>query len=179
MAADPIARKVTQTFESDPGYLNPYTAIPQRVIDHFLVNTSSVVTLASAHSMMMSQMHAHGRTPVHFKELPEELVDELRASGYVVHEADGTIRKADCCLYRQGEAERQGWRDRRLYEQLQREDPEALLDAVDQARKETERMRGGKAFFRPAEPRDFPVGMRRPGEPDHALFDEDVADDLD
>lgn len=179
MAADPIARKVTQTFEADPEYLNPYTSIPERVKDHFLANTGSVVTLASAHAMMMSQLHTQGRTPVHFKELPEEMVDELHAHGFTVHASDGTIRKADCCLYRQSEAERDLWRDRRLYEQVQREDPDAVLDAVDQARKETERMRGGRAFFRPAEPKDFPAGMRRPGEPDHGLFEEDVADDLD
>ena len=151
--------KLTQTFEGEipPARLNPYTSIPERVKAHFLRNTNSVVTLASAHSMMVSQLHATGRRPVHVRELTEDLLAELRSSGFVTHEIDNTIRKADCMLYVQGVDERNYWRDERLREQLMQSGSDEVLDMVESARRETERA-GKGSLFRVAEDRDLRAG---------------------
>lgn len=158
--------KLTQTFEGEltPARLNPYTAIPERIQAHFLRNTNSVVTLASAHSMMVSQLHATGRRPVHVQEIDEGLVAELRSFGFVIHEPDGTIRKADCMLYVQGREEREYWRAERDRERLMHQNPDEVLGMVEDARRESEKS-GHGSLFRVAEDRDLKSG-RVPARPE-------------
>ena len=160
------AAKLTQTFEGEltPARLNPYTAIPESIQRHFARNTNSVVTLASGHSMMVSQLHATGRRPIHVQEIDEDLVAELRSSGFVIHESDGTIRKADCMLYVQGVEEREYWRAERDRERLMHQNPDEVVDMVEDARRESERA-GRGSLFRVAEDRDLRSG-RTPARPE-------------
>lgn len=151
--------KYTQTFEM-PSSLTPYSSIPQRVLDFFQANTGSVLTVNSASPEAMTQAHMTGRVPVHYQEMPEEIMSVLRSSGFHVHESDGTVRKMDCCLYRQGGEERDYWRNVAMARQASMDDPEAILQAVEDSAKETERKRGGQRIV-------FPAGQDRlhPGQP--------------
>ena len=146
------ARKYTQTFEAT-STLTPYSSIPSRVQRYFEANTDSVLTVNSASSEAMTQAHMSGRVPVHYQEMPEEILSILRSSGFYVHESDGTVRKMDCCLYRQGYEEREHWRGVALARQSAMDDPEALLDAVEDTARESEKKRGGQrlVFTAPAE----------------------------
>lgn len=162
-------QKITQVFEAGGGRLNQYTRIPKSVEEHFQINIGAVVTLAAAHPMMMSQNQAVGRVPVHYREIPEELLAELRSYGFGVHEVDGTVRKADCCLYRQSVEERDHWREQRFYEQRLREDPEAIMDAIETAARET-RSRRSTSVVRGVDDSHWrPIS-------DHVYFDKSLAD---
>lgn len=143
-------RKITQTFEAEPS-LTPYSSIPERVQRFFAANTGSVLTINSVDPGAMTMAHMSGRVPVHYRELDEDLLSLLRSAGFYVHEADGTIRKMDCCLYRQGLEERQHWRDEALRRQVMMDDPEAVLQAVEDAGRETEGKRSGRRIVFPAE----------------------------
>lgn len=166
--------KYTQTFEQemDDVRLTPYTAIPNRVRQHFLGNLNQVVSLASAHSMMISQLQATGRRPIHYKELSESLLSDLRSSGFVVHELDGTVRKADCMLYVQSVEEREHWRNQRLTEQIMQANADEIAENLDEFRRAH-----GKSLFRPAENRDLRAGRvpDRPPAGAHVYTDREQA----
>lgn len=153
------AQKYTQTFEA-PGSLTPYSSIPQRVQDFFLANTGSVLTVNSVSPEAMTQAHMTGRVPVSHQEIPEEYLSILFASGFHVHDSDGTLRKMDCCLYRQGVEERDHWRGMALARQSAMDNPEAVLEAIEDTAREGEKKRGGHRFV-------FPAGSEslHPGQP--------------
>lgn len=175
MAAE-TAVKYTQTFEGelDDVRLTPYTAIPDRVRRFFAVNANAVLSLCSANPMMISQLQATGRRPVHYRELDEELLADLRRSGFTVNETDGTVRKADCALYVQGAEEREHWRQVRLHEQLMQSNADEVLEIVEETRREAERS-GRSNLFRPATDRDVRAGRVpvRPPAGAHVYSDRD------
>lgn len=167
------ARKLTRVIEGPPPRTNRYSEIPEEVERFFRVNTGSVLSLSAAHPVEMATLHRTGRVPVHHKELPERLIAVLRSRGFMVNETDGTIRKMDCCLYRQSEEEREYNRELALYERLQREDPEALREAIEASVEEIERKGGRRGIAR------VPEGLRTPKIADFVHYDPSMADQED
>lgn len=165
-------QKLTQVLEGPAPRTRRYSDIPKEVETFFRVNTGQVLTLAAAHPTEMATLHSTGRVPVHYRELDERLLSILRAHGFMVNETDGTIRKMDCCLYRQGEEERDYWRNVQMVERLRREDPDALRDAIEQSAKEAERHGGHRGIVRVAE-------RRTPSVSDFVYHDSNMHDEED